>query len=240
MHTVFLLLSGCLGARQLSNHPLEDKTVFVAAGIPDAPFADFNMTVFDRVGHESPGFDRRPHPRDLPPISIGGAEYDEEPRRTPAHTLIDSVLAGWDMSDQIIQMARALGAQHLRFRPVDAPEGADYTLRFDVHDYGIGADSWQTTVYFEVSATIQLIHNPSGRPIWREEVHDITTVTEALLQAGRPLERTESPARLAEHTYEEMADLLSGLARYGAGILTLPLREAYRHTVEKETARVVE
>ena len=242
---LFLLLTGCTGAHQLSKHDLENQTVFITTNIPEVPFADFDMTIYDKVGHEIPVFQRNPEPTasGLPPLVVQAQNPDEpieEHEKTEAHVLIDSVLASRNMSDQLIAFAKALSAQHFKFEPVEAEQDADYTLDLEVHDYGIGADSWTTTVFFEISATVTLIDQRTQKRIWQEEVHDLATVSKALLQAGFPQENTQSASRLATKSYHEMDELLIALAKYGADQLTLPLREAYRHSVVREKTELVE
>ena len=242
---LFCLLSGCTGSYPLSKHSLESKKVFINTMIPDTPFADFDMTIYDKVGKEIPVYQRKPEPATsgIPPLVVHTpdiVELVEEGAQTETHVLIDSVLANRSMSDQLVRYAEALSVQQFKFEPVSTESEADYKLNLDIHDYGIGADSWTTTVFFEISATITLMDPQTSKRIWEEEVHDLATVSKALLQAGMPQEQTQSPALLATKTYEEMDDLLSGLARYGAGQLTMPLREAYRHTIERERATLIE
>ena len=144
------------------------------------------------------------------------------------------------MSDQILDFTRTIGTRQLQFIPVQSAEAADYTLNLEIHDYGIGADSWITTVYYEISATVTLIDNNTGRQIWQEEVQDIATVTKALMQAGTPQEQTGTPAQLATKSYDQIANILTGLAIHSANQLTLPLRTAYQQTLDRERANLVE
>ena len=240
----FSSIAGCAGIHSLSHHPLEGKTVAIHASLPDAPFADFSMTIFDKVGNEIPAFQRnQPPPDPVPALVINTPNLDEEivdGERTPTHVIIDSVLTDQNMSDQILAFTRTLGARQLQFIPVSDTEEADYTLDLEIHDYGIGADSWATTVFFELSATVTLIDNTSGRQIWQEEMQDFVTVTKALLQAGAPQEQTGTPAQLGQKSFDEMADLLTALALYSADQITLPLRDAYQQTVPRDKANLVE
>ena len=240
---LLLCISGCTGVQQLSKHQLEEKNVFVSFSIPESPFADFNMTIFDKVGKIIPAFERnQPLPNNTPKLVINTPEYDESldpENRTEAHVIIDSVLAAQSMSDQIIAFTKTQSARQLRFTSVESENEADYTLHIEIDDYGIGADSWNTTAYFEISATVTLVEQESGKRIWQEEVNGLATVTKALLQAGTPHEKTGTPALLAKKSYNEMEDILTGLAMYGASQLTLPLRDAYRQTITKEKTRLV-
>ena len=244
--SVSILLTSCTGSHQLSKHELEGKKVFITTNIPDAPFADFNMTIYDKVGNEIPVFQRNPEPpaSGLPPLVVEtpGSKVEEilEEDRTETHVLIDSVLAQRSMSDQLLQFAEQLSNQQFRFERVEQESEADYTLNLEIHDYGIGADSWTTTAFFEISATVTLTDQNAQRQIWQEEVHDMATVSKAILHAGMPQDDTQSPALLARKTYTEMDDLLTALAKYGADQLTLPLREAYRHSVVREKAEVID
>jgi|GEM_PF-4758341 len=241
--SLLLLVTSCLSSSKLSTHDLEEKTVFISTEIPDAPFADFNMTIYDKVGNEIPVFQPQQEPTasGLPPLVVQTPNArDEEEELTSAHVIIDSVLADKSMSDQLLRFAEALSVQQFKFESVDTEEQADYKLDLEIHDYGIGSDSWTTTLFFEISATVSLIDQRSGKTLWQEEVHDLATVTKALLQAGMPQEDTQIPALLAEKSYEEMDDLLTGLAKYGADQLTLPLREAYKQSTVREKAELID
>lgn len=243
--TFLLVLSSCTGSYKLARHNLDGKTVFITSNIPEAPFADFDMTIYDKVGNEVPVFQRKPEPTSsgIPHIAVHAPSADEiieEEEKTDTHVLIDSVLAVRSMSNQLLRFTEALSTQQFGFDPVDTEEQADYNLDLEIHDYGIGADSWTTTVFFEISATITLIDQQTQKRIWQEEVHDLVTVSKAILQAGMPQDKTQSPASLADKSYEEIDDLLTALAKYGADQLTLPLREAYRHSVDREKAELIE
>ena len=243
--TLLAILSSCTGSYKLANHNLDGKTVFIASNIPEAPFADFDMTIYDKVGNEVPVFQRKPESTasSLPPYLVQGPVVDEvlaDEKKTETHTLIDSVLSNRSMSDQLRLFTEALTTRQFRFEPVETEEQARYKLYLDIHDYGIGADSWTTTVFFEISATITLIDQRTKKRIWQEEVHDLVTVSKAILQAGMPQEETQSPASLAQKSYEEMDDLLTALAKYGADQLTHPLREAYRQSSVREKAELIE
>ena len=237
-----LWIAGCSATNNLVKHPLDGQTVTIVADMHDAPFVDFDMTIFDRVGQDLPVFERQPSsPTGIPPVVIGTISHDEDTpeQQTPVHGLIDSVLAQRTMSDLLIQLVEAKGQQQLQFVPVASLDEADYVLNLKVHDYGIGADSWKTPVYFEISATLTLIHQESGKPLWQDEVQDLVTVPKALLKAGMPNEKTATPSELAKKSYGEMKEIIDGLARYSADQLTQPLRDAYRDTIEKETARLL-
>lgn len=241
--SLLFLATSCLSSSKLSSHELVEKTVFISTEIPDAPFADFNMTIYDKVGNEIPVFQRQPEPTTsgLPPLVVQTPNViDEEVESTSAHVIIDSVLADKSMSDELLRFAEALSIQQFRFESVETEEEADYKLDLEIHDYGIGADSWTTTLFFEISATVSLIDQRNGKTLWQEEVHDLATVTKALLHAGMPQEDTQIPALLAEKSYEEIDDLLTGLAKYGADQLTLPLREAYRQSTIREEAELID
>ena len=243
--TVLFILSGCISSHKLARHNLDGKTVYITSNIPEAPFADFDMTIYDKVGNEVPVFQRQPESNasGLPPLVMhapAANDIIEEEDRTETHILIDSVLSERSLSDQLLQFAEVLSTQQFRFEPVASEDEADYILDLEIHDYGIGADSWTTTVFFEISATVTLTDQNTKKSIWQEEVHDLVTVSKAILQAGMPQDKTQTPALLAEKSYEEIDDLLTALAKYGADQLTLPLREAYRQSVVREKTELIE
>ena len=243
-----LFIVGCSSTDELATHSLEDRTVAILSDMPEAPFVDFDMTIFDRVGsNESPAFEsptisRRPGRPVIPPIVVGSpVETDplDATPRTPVHRLIDSVLVTRPMSDQIISYVEARGIQQFRFSPSASSNEADYLLKIEVEDYGIGADSWETPVYYELIARVTLIEQESGKPIWQDEIESLSTMPKALLKAGLPQGNAETPALLSQKTHEEMTVIIDALARFSADQLTSSLREAYQQTIPRETAYTV-
>ena len=237
---LILFLGGCLQSASLLDHPLDGKNVAVVSDIPDAPFADFDMTIFDRVGHDVPIANRSPEGRSLPPsLVIGNQPINEEapgPPISPVHRMIDSVLVNFDMAAGIVKGTHQRGASLLRYEETDTVEDADYVLEVKVDDYGIGSDAWQSTAYFEVMGKVKLIDNASGKQVWEEEVMDIVPLSKALLSVGIPGKEMETPAALAKVSYDEMQDVLAGLARYASIQLTAPLRDAYNKNKDRESA----
>lgn len=164
---LLIVLGGCIQSSNLAQHPLEGKTVAIVSEIPGAPFADFDMTIFDRVGQEVPVFDRERPSSDIPPVVMENVELRERANgpTSSVHVLIDSVLVDFDMSARIISATHQHSASLIRFEAIEEKERADYILEVVVEDYGIGADAWQSTAYFEVMGSIKLIDNKSGKKV---------------------------------------------------------------------------
>jgi hypothetical protein len=238
---VLAAFSGGVSAIRLADHPLEGRRVAILTQLPDAPFADFDMTVFDRVGSEAPVPVRGDRGGSLEPLVLesineGNERKEREGLRTPAHVLIDSVLAERPMNEAIIALTGKRAAQTMRFEYVESAEEADYILEIDIEDYGIGSDGWDAPLFFEIMARLTLSEAETGDVVWKDQVLDMTPVARALLEAGIPPDHTASPAALARTTYQDAADILMGLANYTAQQLTAPLQEAYSRSVDRERA----
>ena len=109
---------------------------------------------------------------------------------------------------------------------------------FQIDDYGIGADAWDSPVYFEIMGRVKLVDNENGRQIWEGEVYDIITVPKALVTMGILVENTTTPAQLAQLPASDMDSVLRGLSGYAAERVIAPLREAYNQTLPREEARM--
>ncbi len=227
------VLGGCMTTSDLSKHPLDGKTVFVVSEIPDAPFADFNMTIIDRVGQEGPMT-----PPALGDVILQGKKDDAPHPRRRTHVLMDSVLADFDMSDQIILATTQRIESAMRFQAIDEEEVADYRLELLVDDYGIGADSYEGTAYFEVAGRLKLIDNATNRKVWEGEVMDISPLTRALISVGLPGDKMDTPAELANVSYESMREVLIALVGYAAVQFNAPFQEAYYRSLAREEARL--
>lgn len=237
---LLLLCSSCVQSNKLAQHPLDGKRVAVVSEIPLAPFADFDMTIFDRVGQDVPIANMgEPKSREIPPLVVHKSDY-EAPQgpATEVHALIDSVLINFDMSMHMIDATHNRSASMMRFDPVADNEGADYQLEVKVEDYGIGADAWDGTAYFEVMGKVKLVEVASGATVWEGEVMEITPVSGALLQVGRPLDGLNTPAEMAQLSFLEMQSVLEGLAAYASIQLTAPFQEAYFKSYNRESARI--
>ncbi len=235
-----VILGGCVSTADLAKHPLDGKSVVVVSEIPEAPFADFNMTIFDRVGQEAPmAPPNGPPPTGLGDIVLERTQDEEAPHpRTRTHALMDSVLADFVMSEQVIEATKQRMASAMRFNVVDDGEEADYRLEIKVDDYGIGADAWHSTVYFEVTGRLKLIDNVTNRKVWEGEVMDIAPLTRALISVGIPANDLETPAALGDISYGKMREVLIGLVGYAAVQLNAPFQEAYYRTLDREEARL--
>ncbi|MEM8487563.1 MAG: hypothetical protein AAF564_18580 [Bacteroidota bacterium] len=237
---LLLICSSCVQSNKLAQHPLDGKRVAVVSEIPQAPFADFNMTIFDRVGQDVPIANMgEPGSREIPPLVVHKSDVSDAPQgpATEVHALIDSVLIAFDMSAHMIDATHNRSASMMRFEPVADSDGAEYQLEVAVEDYGIGADAWDGTAYFEVMGQVKLVEAASGATIWEGEVMEITTVSSALLQVGRPAGDLNTPADMSRLSFLEMQSVLKGLAAYASIQLTAPFQEAYFKTYNRESAR---
>ena len=128
-----MVMSSCSQSSGLMNHSLDGKDVAVVAEVPDAPFADFDMTIFDRVGQDVPLANQPPESRRLPPsLVIGEVNKDEDDTPKPVtsvHRLIDSVLVDFDMSSQIVDATHQRGASLMHYEQSDDEAAADYLLK---------------------------------------------------------------------------------------------------------------
>lgn len=237
---LLLGLSSCVQSGNLAQHALEGKTVAVVSEIPSAPFADFDMTIFDRVGQDVPIMNGEPKSRQIPHVAINTADDEEGAPRpvSKVHKLIDSVLVDLDMSTLIVDATHSRTASFMRFEAIQEEAEADYILEVIVDDYGIGSDAWNSTAYFEVMGRVKLIDNKTGKKVWEGEVVEIAPLTKALLSVGIPASDMETPAALAKIPFEEMNEVLAGLANYASIQLAAPLREAYFSTRVRESAKI--
>lgn len=237
---LLLLCSGCAQSNKLAQHPLDGKRIDVVSEIPDAPFADFDMTIFDRVGQDVPLANVETGSREIPPLVVHKDDVGAAPKgpATEVHAMIDSVLVTFDMSTHMIDATHNRSASMMRFDPVKTEEEADYHLEVSVADYGIGADAWDGTAYFEVMGALKLVEAGSGATVWQGEVMEITPVSSALLQVGRPIRDLNTPADLSRLSFLEMESVLKGLAAYASIQLTAPFQEAYFKTYNRESTRM--
>lgn len=235
-----IMLTGCVTTSDLSKHPLDGKTVAVVSEIPESPFADFNMTIFDRVGQEAPMSPANGRPSSgLENIVLERTKNENAPHpRTRTHVLMDSVLVDFAMSDQLVEATKQRTASAMRFEVVDDEAAADYRLEIVVDDYGIGADALHSTAYFEVAGRLRLIDNATHRKVWEGEIMEIAPLTKALMSVGIPAQNLETPASLANISYEKMREVLIGLVGYAAVQLNAPFQEAYYRTLDRDEARL--
>lgn len=232
-----LSITGCSQTANLSEHRLEGHRVAIVTELPDAPFADFDMTILDRVGSE------RPVPindkKDTGTDAVFNAVLDKREasgRQTAAHVILDSVLAAQPMNLAIMKLTEMRGAQEMRFEPVASEDEAAYVFKIEVEDYGIGSDGWHAPLYYEIMARLSLIDTKTGEVVWKDQVLSLEPVAKALLDAGIPPNHTASPAALSKTDYHEMAAIVKGLANYTAQQLTAPLHEAYARSMKREQA----
>ena len=236
MALIGVVVAGCVSASRLVQHPLDGQPVAVVMDIPEAPFVDFHMTIFDRVGNEAPPVLEHPPPTRAGAVVLDAIEAPPEPLPGPARQLIDSVLTVEPMSASIGTLVKTIGAQALQFTPVK-PDEAAYEIRVTLDDYGLGADGESSPLYFELMGRIVLVDRVTGRRIWQEEIYDLVPVALALVSMGVVGEHTETPARLSELSFDEMQSVLRGLAAYAGHRVVAPLVEGYRKAPYRELAR---
>lgn len=241
---MLLALAGCVHSSNLANQVFDGKNITLVYEAPEAPFADFDMTIFDKVGQDLPIMNRDPNGRrSIPSLVVNTIQTGERaPKRdgeSQVHYLMDSVLVDYDMSDEIVGATLQRSATVMGLTVLEAPqegESSDYILEVVVDDYGIGADAWQSTAYFEVMGQVRLINGESGKKIWEGEVMDVVPLSKALLTVGIPAEGKETPAALSEISFDQMKDVLEALASYASIQLTAPLKDAYlRHRSRENT-----
>ena len=219
----------CAAPERLSDVALDDRRVALTAEMPDAPFANFAMTIFSERDPEA-----RVATRDRAGEALTAAlagmvlgRPEGEPERTVIHERMDSVFATDNMSLRIRNEALYRSARAMGFVPETRVDAADYAIELEVDDYGLGADGWEAPLYFEIGARVTLRDRRTGDVVWADDVLTIAPAARAALQAGIAVEDVATPAALAARSMPETAAFLRALAGYAADQLTRPLIEAY-------------
>ena len=235
---IIVFCGGCLQTHQLRDLDTDGALLFVDSDIPDALFADFNRTVFDDVERDVYPVLRENEKQKNTTLGSFELRHAEGPK-TPLHTLLDSVLVTYDMSAHVIETSTQHVLRETGLRLTDDAEIADYILYLDVKDYGLGADDWESPLFFEIHAELSLFSEKEKDVLWSGEVLDIVKVPGALIQQNIPETHLSAPAQMNMLTYEQVKDVLYGLGHYTGGQLVKGLIQEYHESQQVEKAILV-
>ena len=234
---VFFFLGGCLQTNQLSIIDTEEALLFVDPDIPEVLFADFERTVFDDVERDVYPVIGKERGKDN---AVGSFEMRRvEGPYTPLHTLIDSVLISYAMSAHVIETATQRVIRETGMDLTADAAQADYILYLDVIDYGLGADGWESPLFFEVHAELTLVSSRVQEILWTGEVLDIVKVPGALMQQNIPEKDLAAPARMSTLSYEQIKEVLFELGYYTGTQLVKGLIQAYHESQPVEKTNLV-
>lgn len=213
---LFLTLAACGSSHRLKKYDFSGGTAAVVAAIPPAP------TVFSDAGLGYLDLDRP-----LETFLRVGTAVVKEGEVRAAQKRLDEALARTDIAGRVAEQTLLRSARHLRYRPVDDPDRADYLLDLRVDDYGLVADSWESTVFFMIDAEVVLIDNATGRVIWDRRIREREPASRSLIGIGPTAGNVFTAATLSNLSVEEMAEAFERLADYSADHIVASLRHDY-------------
>jgi hypothetical protein len=214
---VFVLAAaGCGSSHHLKKYDFAGGSAAVIAAIPPAP------TVFSDLGLGYLDLDRP-----LEAFLRVGTAVVKEGEVQVAQKRLDEALARVDVAERLAEQTLLRGARHLRYHPINDPDQADYLIDLRVADYGLVADSWESTVFFMIDAEVVLIDNATGRVIWDQRVREREPASRRLIGLGPTAGNVITAATLSKLSSEEMVEAFERLADYSADHLVASLRHDY-------------
>lgn len=209
--------AGCASGNLLHEYDYRDSTLGVVSEVPYRPDV-LSGSLFDLRSSGDPLRDA---------IRVG-ARVVREVEAAGLQARLDSAAAridvGYVLEDNTLERA----ARYLGSEPVSGGTGSDYLLELIVVDYGVFADSWDTTAEFFIEADAALLHADTGTEIWRAEVSARDPVGPSVWGGPQEVRDIITAGVLATLDVDELVRLMEGLADFSARVVTDRLRDDLR------------
>lgn len=213
---ILLSTVGCNSYNKLKRYDFNQQTMAVLAAYPPRPM------VFTGYGEAWAGWH---HPvRAAMRVGTAIAKYKEVEE---AQQRLDSAFQYVDVAERLAGRALVRNAQYLGYEPVNDPQTSDFIMDVRIREYGILADSWDSSASFIVEGELQIFDNRTKKLIWRQKIDERELITGTLFGLGVTAGNVLTARALSRLTTEQMTVGLEAVAEHAAEQISRKLQHDY-------------
>jgi len=222
---VLISLFACSTAyKKLIPYTFNNKTV--AATVTSTPWGNVTTNSYFSI---SSGSDKKSSSEQLfnTLVNIGTTVINSiEAGKTQAK--LDSAMKNVNVSEIIKTQTLQQGSNILHYNPINDTHTADFLFSITINSYGIGANSWSSSVNFNMDVTLKIYDNHTSTLIWKTDVSDSRPVSSSFFLTGSTsVGNVLTAVQLSQLTADQMKTGFTHMAEYAANKLVENLQKDY-------------
>lgn len=140
---------------------------------------------------------------------------------------MDSAMKHVDVSKIIKTQTLNQGSAILHFNPIDDTHTADFLFSITINSYGISANSWASSVNFNMDVTLKIYDNHTSELIWKTGVSESDPVSSAFFFGNTAAGNVLTALQLSQLSQDQMKAGFQHMAEYAANKLVEKLQKDY-------------
>jgi len=221
---VLISLFACSTAyKKLIPYTFNDKTV--AATVTSTPWGNVTTNSYFTISTDSKKSSSENLFNTL--VNIGSTVVNAiEAGKTQAK--LDSAMKDVNVAEIIKTQTLQQGSDILHYNPIDDTRSADFLFSLTINSYGIGANSWASSVNFNMDVTFKIYDNHTSTLIWKTDVSESRPVSSSFFLTGSTaVGNVLTAVQLSQLTQDQMRTGFTHMAEFAANKLVEKLQKDY-------------
>ena len=221
---VLFSLFACSNAyKKLIPYTFNDKTV--AATVTSTPWGNVTTNSYFTISTDSKKSSSENLFNTL--VNIGSTVVNTiEAGKTQAK--LDSAMKDVNVAEIIKTQTLQQCSNILHFNPIKDTRTADFLFSITINSYGIGANSWASSVNFNMDVTLKIYDNHTSALIWKTDVSDSRPVSSSFFLTGSTaVGNVLTAVQLSQLTPDQMKNGFTHMAEYSANKIVDKLQKDY-------------
>jgi len=221
---VLISLFACSTAyKKLIPYTFNDKTV--AATVTSTPWGNVTTNSYFTISTDSKKSSSENLFNTL--VNIGSTVVNTiEAGKTQAK--LDSAMKDVNVAEIIKTQTLQQGSDILHYNPIDDTRSADFLFSLTINSYGIGANSWASSVNFNMDVTLKIYDNHTSTLIWKVNVTESRPVSSSFFLTGTTaVGNVLTALQLSQLTADQMKTGFTHMAEFAANKLVEKLQKDY-------------
>jgi len=141
---------------------------------------------------------------------------------------LDSAMKDVNVAEIIKTQTLQQGSNILHYNPIDDTRSADFLFSLTINSYGIGANSWASSVNFNMDVTFKIYDNHTSTLIWKTDVSESRPVSSSFFLTGSTaVGNVLTAVQLSQLTQDQMKTGFTHMAEFAANKLVEKLQKDY-------------
>ncbi|UCF78228.1 MAG: hypothetical protein JSW03_08995, partial [Candidatus Eiseniibacteriota bacterium] len=127
---------------------------------------------------------------------------------------LDEAMEYVDIPEHIRRQTLQTCSEYLHFQPTEEAREADFVFMMNIDEYGIAAESWDSSVQFRIKLRVRLVDNKENIEVWKKTIKEEQPVSRGVFGLGGVAADVITAMTLSELSEEEMIEGFSQLADF--------------------------